>query len=86
MRYVGEPLALVIAESAALAEDALEAISVDIEAITLLASPSIATKKCPRQCLFEAAGDNLADTITAIRGDADRGLRDAPSRGASISA
>src|SRR5437879_4105054 len=31
VRYVGEPIALVVAESAALAEDAIEAIDVDIE-------------------------------------------------------
>ena len=33
VRYVGEPLAVVVADTAALAEDALEAIALDIEAL-----------------------------------------------------
>src|SRR3954449_1663499 len=33
VRYVGEPIAMVVADSAALAEDALDAIALDIEAL-----------------------------------------------------
>ena len=36
VRYVGEPLAVVVADSAALAEDALEAIDVDIEPLPVV--------------------------------------------------
>ena len=39
VRYVGEPVAVVIAESAALAEDALEHIALDIEPL-----PAVATR------------------------------------------
>ena len=76
VRYVGEPLAVVIAESAALAEDALEAVVVDIEPL-----PPIADRDRARKddiVLFEAVGTNLPDTITAVRGDADAAFRDAP--------
>jgi aerobic carbon-monoxide dehydrogenase large subunit len=76
VRYVGEPLALVVADSAAIAEDALEAIVVDIESL-----PAVATRDAARKddvLLFETAGTNLASTITAVRGDTEAAFRDAP--------
>ena len=76
VRYVGEPLALVVADSAAIAEDALEAIVVDIEPL-----PAVATRDAARKddvLLFETAGTNLASTITAVRGDTEAAFRDAP--------
>jgi aerobic carbon-monoxide dehydrogenase large subunit len=76
VRYVGEPLAVVIAESPALAEDALEAVAVDIEPL-----PAIANRDKARQedvILFETVGTNLPDTITAVRGDADAAFKTAP--------
>jgi aerobic carbon-monoxide dehydrogenase large subunit len=76
VRYVGEPLAVVIADSVALAEDALEAIAVDIEPL-----PASADRDAARKgdvLLFEDTGTNLASTITAIRGDADRVFEEAP--------
>ena len=39
VRYVGEPIAVVVADSAAAAEDALEAIALDIEALPAAAGP-----------------------------------------------
>ncbi len=76
VRYVGEPLAVVVAESAALAEDALEAIVVDIEPL-----PPIADRDKARKddvILFETVGTNLPDTITAVRGDAEAAFKTAP--------
>ncbi len=76
VRYVGEPLAVVIADSVALAEDALEAIAVDIEP-----HPAVADRDAARKdnvILFENAGTNLASTITAVRGDADAAFQNAP--------
>src|SRR5580704_5344880 len=67
VRYVGEPIAVVVAESAALAEDALEAIVVDIEPL-----PAVADRATARKgdvLLFEESGTNIASTITAVRGD-----------------
>ena len=76
VRYVGEPLAVVVAESAALAEDALEAIAVEIEPL-----PAVADRDAARRddvLLFDEAGTNLASIITAVLGDADAVFRDAP--------
>lgn len=67
VRYVGEPLAVVVAESAAIAEDALDAIDVDIEPL-----PSVPDRERARQAhslLFEATGSNQLITLTASRGD-----------------
>jgi len=69
VRYVGEPLALVVAESAAIAEDALDHIDVDIEPLTAVADRD--TARSNRSILFDATGTNLAITVMAIRGDAD---------------
>jgi carbon-monoxide dehydrogenase large subunit len=76
VRYVGEPLAVVLAESAALAEDALEAIRVEIETLPAIADRDAA--RADHVLLFEAAGTNLASTVTAVRGDAERAFADAP--------
>jgi len=76
VRYVGEPLAVVIADSAALAEDALEAIRVDIEPLAAVADRDAARKD--DVLLFEQTATNLPSTITAVRGDADAAFKDAP--------
>ena len=76
VRYVGEPLAVVVADSQALAEDALEAIAVEIEQL-----PAVPDRDAARRgdvLLFEAAGTNVATSMTAVRGDADGAFRDAP--------
>ena len=65
VRYVGEPIAVVVAESAALAEDALEAILVDIEPLTAVADRATARKG--DVLLFEESRTNIASTITAAR-------------------
>src|SRR5580692_2430883 len=75
VRYVGEPLAVVVADSAALAEDALEGISVDIEPL-----PAVADRAGARKgdvLLFEESGTNVASTITAVRGDIELAFRTA---------
>jgi carbon-monoxide dehydrogenase large subunit len=63
VRYVGEPVAVVLADSAAAAEDALEAISADIESL-----PAVVT----------SAGGTLALTLSGVRGDADAAFARAP--------
>ena len=45
VRYVGEPIAVVIADSAALAEDALDAIALDIETLPAVADRETAREK-----------------------------------------
>ena len=75
VRYVGEPLALVVADSAALAEDALEAIDVEIEALPVVADRDAARADTVR--LFD--GDsNVTTTLTALKGDAAAALKTAP--------
>jgi carbon-monoxide dehydrogenase large subunit len=76
VRYVGEPIAVVVAESAGLAEDALEAILVDIEPLAAVADRTAARRG--NVLLFEESGSNIASTITAVLGDADKAFCDAP--------
>jgi len=78
VRFVGEPIAIVVAETQGEAEDALEAIAVDIEPL-----PPIADRVSARagtSLLFEEAGTNIAGTLTALRGDAEGAFADAPYR------
>jgi carbon-monoxide dehydrogenase large subunit len=75
VRYVGEPMAVVLAESAALAEDALEAIDVDIEALPVVADRDAA--RADRVRLFDDAS-NVTATLTALKGDAIAALERAP--------
>ena len=76
VRYVGEPIAVVLADSAALAEDGIGAIALDIEEL-----PPVADRRASGRhdiLLFEASGSNIAMSFTAISGDAEAAFRDAP--------
>jgi len=76
VRYAGEPLAVVVATSAAAAEDALEAIAVEIENLSVVADRDMARRN--DVMLFEPAGTNCATKLTAIRGDAEAAFATAP--------
>lgn len=76
VRYVGEPIAVVVADTAALAEDALDAIGLDIEAMPVVAGRDAARRD--RVLVFEEAGTNLASTLTAVKGDAEAAFKTAP--------
>ena len=67
VRYVGEPVAVVIADTAAIAEDALDHIDVDIDPLPVIAGRN----QAGAALLFEEHGSNTAITWTASRGDAD---------------
>jgi aerobic carbon-monoxide dehydrogenase large subunit len=69
VRYVGEPLAVVVAETQALAEDALEAIEVDIESLPAVADRHAAASD--QSLLFEESGSNRAVRYCVAFGDAD---------------
>ena len=73
VRYVGEAIAVVLADTAGIAEDALGLIDVDIE--TYRRSPT-ATRQ-GASLLFEDQGTNLAIKFHAVRGDAAAAFRDA---------
>lgn len=75
VRYVGEPMAVVVAESAAIGEDALELISVEIDAL-----PAVTDRETAQACpsvLFESHGTNVAITWHATKGDAENAFRTA---------
>src|SRR5262249_40683039 len=69
VRYVGEPLAVVIADSVAIGEDALEAIEVQIESLPAVAECDAARRD--QNLLFEGQGTNRSLTFHAVKGDAD---------------
>jgi carbon-monoxide dehydrogenase large subunit len=76
VRYVGEALALVLADTPALAEDALALVEVEIE--TLPAVADARSSASDESLLFEEAGTNRAMTFRATRGDAAAAFKDAP--------
>ena len=76
VRYVGEPVALVVADTRARAEDALEAIVLEIDELPAVSDRDTAGRN--QTLLHEDAGTNLAMTLRAVRGDADAAFRDAP--------
>jgi carbon-monoxide dehydrogenase large subunit len=69
VRYVGEPVALVVAETRYLAEDALGLVAVDYGMLEAVADFDAAL--AGRSIVHEAAGTNLATRYTVRRGDAD---------------
>jgi aerobic carbon-monoxide dehydrogenase large subunit len=76
VRYVGEALAMVLADSAGIAEDALGAIEVDIEPLPAIANWQSAAKN--ETLLFENKGSNLTMRFRAVLGDADAAFKNAP--------
>jgi carbon-monoxide dehydrogenase large subunit len=77
VRYVGEPVAIVLADTAALAEDALEAVVVDIEPLPAVTERDDAD--AAGVFLFDpAVRTNCAFTFMGISGDADAAFADAP--------
>ncbi|UFS76691.1 xanthine dehydrogenase family protein molybdopterin-binding subunit [Tardiphaga sp. 37S4] len=66
VRYVGEPIAVVIADSRALAEDALERIGIEFEALS-----AVTERGASETPLFDFAEDNVALRYDAGFGDAD---------------
>lgn len=67
VRYVGEPIAVVLADSRALAEDAIDLIDVDIEPLAPVASP--AETPAP-SLLFEQHQTNICTSYKVGIGDA----------------
>jgi carbon-monoxide dehydrogenase large subunit len=76
VRYVGEPIAVVVADNAAIAEDALRLIALDIAELPAVTDRDTAARG--HAILFEATGTNCALTFRATRGDAAEAFRHAP--------
>jgi carbon-monoxide dehydrogenase large subunit len=76
VRYVGEPIAVVLADSVAIGEDALEAIEVEIEELPAVADWQTAAKN--QSLLFEKPATNRSLVFQARKGDADAAFTNAP--------
>jgi aerobic carbon-monoxide dehydrogenase large subunit len=76
VRYVGEALAMVLADSAGVAEDALSAIEVDIEPLPAVSNWQASANNAT--LLFENKGSNVTMKFRAVLGDADAAFKDAP--------
>jgi carbon-monoxide dehydrogenase large subunit len=76
VRYVGEPIAVLLATSVAVGEDALEAIAVEIEDSPAVADWQTAAKN--QSVLFEEPGTNRSLVFQARKGDADAAFANAP--------
>ena len=69
VRYVGEPVAVVLADSLERAEDALSAIALDIDPLPPVLESK--TAKAGDVRLFDSATGNCASVFTASKGNAD---------------
>jgi aerobic carbon-monoxide dehydrogenase large subunit len=76
VRYVGEPVAVVLAASAELAEDAAQEITVEIDALTPCVDWQASMAGTP--LLFAGTKTNVASTFTARCGDAAAAFASAP--------
>ncbi len=76
VRFVGEPVAVVVARDRYLAEDAADAVVVDYEPLPAVVDPERALEP-DAPILHEAVGSNLAGHRRLVYGDPDRAFREA---------
>ena len=76
VRYVGEPVAMVFADGPDLAEDAAQAVELDITPLPVVANR--AQSVAGRTLLFPGTTSNCATTFTAEIGDVAAAFREAP--------
>ena len=69
VRYVGEPIAVVVAEDRYIAEDALELIDIAVEPLPAVVTVDQAV--AGGSLVHDAAGENMGTHYTVSRGDAD---------------
>ena len=79
VRYVGEPVVGVIAQSRYDAEDALELIAIDYEPLAAVSDPEAAARS-GAALLHEEAGTNVLVSREFKRGDVDAAVQTAPVR------
>jgi carbon-monoxide dehydrogenase large subunit len=75
-RYVGEPVAAVVAESDYIARDALDLIEVDYEPLAAVVDPEKALKK-GSPVIYEEWDSNVAATYSLVSGDVLKAFRKA---------
>src|SRR5262249_10794 len=78
-RYVGEPVAVVVASNRYLAEDALDLIEVDYEPLPAIFDP-LAALDSKQPVLHEGLGSNLASDRSFRYGDPERAFAEAARR------
>src|SRR2546428_5380077 len=82
VRFVGEAVVAVLAESRYVAEDALEAVDVRYAALPVVATPETAMAGDPPP-VHEAGGGNVLPSRAFVRGASDAAMAGAPrGRGA----
>ncbi|NRB56226.1 MAG: molybdopterin-dependent oxidoreductase [Salinicola sp.] len=79
VRYVGEPVAVIIAEDRYLAEDALESVEVEYDVLGVSIDPEMATND-DASVLHEAVGSNVVNDRYFNYGDADTAFEQAAHR------
>ena len=79
VRYVGEPVVGVVAQSRYQAEDALEFVSIDYEPLPVVTDPEAAARSAAA-LLHEEAGSNVLVSREFKRGDVDAAFAAAPVR------
>jgi 2-furoyl-CoA dehydrogenase large subunit len=75
-RFVGEPVAVVVARNRYVAEDAADLVQVSYEPLPAVVDPERALEP-DAPVLHEAVGSNLANNRRLVYGDPDRAFRDA---------
>ena len=78
VRYVGEPIAVVIAETQAIAEDAHDLVGLDIDPLPAITGRAGA--EAAKALLFEPHGSNVLLDWTAVKGDAEAAFAKADYR------
>ena len=78
VRYVGEPVAMVIGENRYVAEDALEFVSVDYEPLPVVATATAA--ESGQDLVHDSMPDNQAGCFTECAGNPESALVNAPHR------
>ncbi len=79
VRYVGEPVAIVVADDRYLAEDALDGIAVEYEELPPMVDPEAALEPDAVR-IHEDADDNVVFHFSIAKGDVERALENARHR------
>src|SRR5438445_8878488 len=77
VRYVGEPVAVVVADTRAQAEDAADAVALDIEALPVVVDADAAEGAVH---LFDGQATNCALVLAGVKGDVEAAFAAAPYR------
>ena len=77
VHYVGEPVAIVVAEDRAGAEDAVDAVVVEYEELRVVVDPEESLKSAAT-LVHEGSTDNVVFSFHIEKGNVDQALRDAP--------